>query len=146
MPEAAYRALLVEIAKTAIENHKKGREVREAIAQVVQYEPRLRPFYTDAQAVTDDPEVIISLLMDAETGCFGRDADNGSPTRPCRASAETRKTRGVLGWPVAAKAASVRTGDGTADPPLVDQGTGRPGGGGIPCRAWSWPACGRTGA
>lgn len=66
MPEAAYSILLVEIAETAIENHtRRAGEARKVIAQVVQYEPRLRQFYTDAQAVTDNPEVIISLLMDA---------------------------------------------------------------------------------
>ena len=66
MPEATYHALLTEIAKTAIENHtRRAGEAREAIAQVVQYEPQLRQFYMNAQAVTDRAEDISALLIEA---------------------------------------------------------------------------------
>lgn len=66
MPENVYHTVLAEIAKTAIENHtRRAGEAREAIAQVVQYEPRLKQFYTNAQAVTDRPEDIINLLVEA---------------------------------------------------------------------------------
>jgi hypothetical protein len=68
LPDRQYRELLADIAKTAIENHtRRTGEAREAIARVMQYESRVKPFYEDAQAVVDHPNEIISLLVEART-------------------------------------------------------------------------------
>lgn len=66
MPEQKFRELLTEIAKVAIENHtQRNGQAREAIACVAQYEPRLKPYYIDAQAIVDKPDAILDLLIEA---------------------------------------------------------------------------------
>jgi hypothetical protein len=68
MPDRMYRDLLAEIAGNAIRNHtQRCGEAREAIAKVMQYEPRIKAFYEDAQAITDHPDEIVSLLMGARS-------------------------------------------------------------------------------
>ena len=66
LSEAQYHALLADIAKAAIENHcLRAGEAREALARIMQYDLGVKPFYEDAQAVTDCPEKIVSFLIES---------------------------------------------------------------------------------
>lgn len=61
-----YRTLLSNIALKAVENHtQRAAEAREAVARVLQYEPRVQPFYNDAEAITSRPAEVIALLTEA---------------------------------------------------------------------------------
>jgi hypothetical protein len=54
------------IAHNAIEAHmQRAAEAREAIAKVIQYEPKVQPFYADAEAITSRADEIIKLLTEA---------------------------------------------------------------------------------
>jgi len=65
LSDRQYRELLADIAKAAVENHtKRAGEAREALARVMQYDPKVRAFYEDAQAVTDRPIEIIDHLIE----------------------------------------------------------------------------------
>ena len=61
-----YRSLLASIARNAVEVHmQRAAEAREAIAKIIQYEPKVRPFYKDAEAITSRADEIIRLLTEA---------------------------------------------------------------------------------
>jgi hypothetical protein len=61
-----YQSLLGSIAHNAIEAHmQRAAEAREAIAKVIQYEPKVQPFYADAEAITSRADEIIKLLTEA---------------------------------------------------------------------------------
>ncbi len=66
MSEEDFQSLLTEIARVAIENHTKQTGLaREAIARVAQYERRLKPFYTDAEALVKDSDAALAILIEA---------------------------------------------------------------------------------
>jgi len=68
MAESDYQAMMSDIVRTGVENHvKRAAEAREAIARVVQYEPRLRPYYQDSVLSGDRPQEIIRLLLEAKS-------------------------------------------------------------------------------
>ncbi len=61
-----YRMLLSNIARSAVEVHiQRAAEAREALAKVLQYEPRVQPFYADAEAITSRADDVIALLTEA---------------------------------------------------------------------------------
>jgi hypothetical protein len=73
MSEQAYQELLTDIARTAIETHtQRTGQAREAIARVAQYEPQVKPFYMDAQAVVNQPEAILNILVKARERFAGK--------------------------------------------------------------------------
>ncbi len=77
LSDSQYQNLLAEIAKNAVDTHtRRCSEAREALARVVPYEPAVRPFYQDAEAVTNRSDEIIVLLKQAIDERFG------SPGRP----------------------------------------------------------------
>ncbi len=54
------------MAKTAVENHaQRCGEAREALASVLPYEPAVKQYYENAEAVTNQADAIIDLLQDA---------------------------------------------------------------------------------
>lgn len=62
-----YRALLAGMTKTAVENHtQRCGEAREALARVLLDEPAVKPYYENAEAVTNQADVIINVLQDAQ--------------------------------------------------------------------------------
>ncbi|MCA1671754.1 MAG: hypothetical protein LC799_05970 [Actinobacteria bacterium] len=62
-----YRALLTGMAKTVAENHtQRCGEAREALARVLPYEPAVKPYYENAEAVTNQADAIINVLRDAQ--------------------------------------------------------------------------------
>jgi hypothetical protein len=67
MSAEEYRGLLAGIAKTAVENHtQRCGEAREALARVLPYEPAVKQYYENAEAVTDQTDAIISVLSEAQ--------------------------------------------------------------------------------
>jgi Lon protease-like protein len=62
-----YRALLAGMAKTAVENHtQRCGEACEALARVLPYEPAVKQYYENAEAVTKQADTIINVLRDAQ--------------------------------------------------------------------------------
>jgi len=66
MQDAQYGQMLANMNQAAIESHaKRLAEAREAIARLVQYEPQLAPYYRDAEALVNEPDAILRMLVDA---------------------------------------------------------------------------------
>lgn len=77
-----YRQLLAQIARVAIENHfHRTGEAREALGRVLQYEPAIRAYYQDAEAVTRQPDDIIALLTSTRDRLL---TSRRHPRRPAR--------------------------------------------------------------
>jgi hypothetical protein len=73
MPDQDYQAMMSQIVRSGIENHvKRAGEAREAIARVVAYEPRVRPYYQDSVISGDRPQEIIRLLQEAASRVTGQ--------------------------------------------------------------------------
>lgn len=67
MSTADYREVLAGMAKTAVENHtKRCGEAREALARVLPYEPAVKQYYENAEAVTNQSDAIINVLREAQ--------------------------------------------------------------------------------
>ena len=66
MSEHAFQGVLAEIARAAIENNMRQTGLaREAIARVAQYEPQLKRFYKDAQALVENSDAALEILIRA---------------------------------------------------------------------------------
>ncbi len=61
-----YRELRSGLGRNAVEAHfRRAAEAREAVARVVQYEPKVRDYYQDASTIEDKPDEIRDLLVEA---------------------------------------------------------------------------------
>lgn len=68
MSSEDHLALLGEIAKSAVEIHvKRCAEAREALGRVLPYEPSIRRFYENAEAVTSQADTIIGALRASQS-------------------------------------------------------------------------------
>ena len=68
MSEREYRVMMSDLVRNGVENHvRRAAEAREAIARVVQYEPRIRPYYQDSVLSGERPQEIIRLLLEARS-------------------------------------------------------------------------------
>ncbi|HUY46504.1 MAG TPA: hypothetical protein VMV92_12340 [Streptosporangiaceae bacterium] len=90
LPDKDYQAMMNDIIRNGIENHvKRATEAREAIARVVQYEPRVRAYYQDSVLNGDKPQEIINLLREGRSHALV----TGSPM-----GHTSRKPKGPLTW------------------------------------------------
>lgn len=68
MSDQDYQVMMSKVVRSGIENHvKRASEAREAIARVVAYEPRVRPYYQDSVISGERPQEIIQLLQEARS-------------------------------------------------------------------------------
>lgn len=80
LSDGEYQSLLSSIARSAVEVHiQRAAEAREVVAKVIQYEPKVRPFYADAEAITSSADEIITVLTKHGSGT--READARPLTR-----------------------------------------------------------------
>ena len=68
LSETDYRDLQASLIRSGHDNHaKRAGEAREALSRIVQYEPRVRPFYQDSVLTGERPWEIIQLLTEAKS-------------------------------------------------------------------------------
>lgn len=67
MSAADYQQLLADMGRTAVDGHtKRCSEAREALARVLPYEPAVKQYYENAEAVTNQADAIIDILRPAQ--------------------------------------------------------------------------------